>query len=49
MNPDTILIFDFGGQYCHARVYGYTVAIRAVKSKEAMTASFAKIPYKILE
>ncbi|MGP3666968.1 MAG: glutamine-hydrolyzing GMP synthase [Candidatus Bathyarchaeota archaeon] len=32
-----------------ARAYGYTVAIRAVKSKEAMTASFAKIPYKVLE
>jgi len=32
-----------------ARAYGYTVAVRAVKSKEAMTASFAKIPYEILE
>jgi len=32
-----------------SRAYGYTVAIRAVESKEAMTASFAKIPYNILE
>jgi GMP synthase (glutamine-hydrolysing) len=32
-----------------SRAYGYTVAIRAVESKEAMTASFAKIPYDILE
>ena len=32
-----------------ARSYGYTVAIRIVESKEAMTASFSKISYDILE
>jgi len=32
-----------------SRAYGYTIAIRAVESKEAMTASFAKIPYNVLE
>lgn len=32
-----------------SRVYGHTIAIRAVKSKEAMTADFAKIPYDMLE
>ena len=32
-----------------SRAYGYTIAIRTVESKEAMTASFAKIPYDILE
>mgnify|MGYP001119853899 CR=1 FL=1 len=32
-----------------SRAYGYTIAIRVVESREAMTASFAKVPYNILE
>jgi GMP synthase (glutamine-hydrolysing) len=32
-----------------ARAYGYTIVVRAVESREAMTASFAEIPYDILE
>jgi len=32
-----------------ARAYGYTVAVRAVESREAMTANFAKISYDVLE
>jgi len=32
-----------------SRAYGYVVAVRVVESREAMTASFAKIPYLVLE
>jgi len=32
-----------------ARAYGYTIAVRALESREAMTANFAKIPYETLE
>jgi len=32
-----------------ARSYGYVVSVRVVESREAMTASFAKIPYAVLE
>jgi len=31
------------------RVYGYTIAIRAVDSVDGMTASFSKIPHEVLE
>ena len=32
-----------------SRAYGYVVAVRVVESREAMTASFAQIPYPVLE
>jgi GMP synthase (glutamine-hydrolysing) len=32
-----------------SRAYGYVVAVRAAESREAMTASFAEIPYAVLE
>jgi GMP synthase (glutamine-hydrolysing) len=32
-----------------SRAYGYVVAVRAAESREAMTASFANIPYAVLE
>jgi GMP synthase (glutamine-hydrolysing) len=32
-----------------SRAYGYVVAVRAMESREAMTANFAQIPYPVLE
>jgi len=32
-----------------ARAYGHVIAVRVVESVEAMTASFAKLPYELLE
>ena len=31
------------------RTYEYTIAVRAVESKDGMTADWVKLPYKILE
>ena len=31
------------------RAYGYTVAVRIVESREAMTANFGKVPFDVLE
>ena len=31
------------------RVYGETIAIRAIEAKDAMSANFAKLPYELLE
>ncbi len=32
-----------------SRAYGYVVAVRAMQSREAMTANFAQIPWEVLE
>ena len=32
-----------------SRAYGDVIAVRIVESREAMTASFAKVPYEVLE
>jgi len=37
------------GVHGDARAYGYTIAIRSVDSIDAMTASFTKLPYSLLE
>ena len=32
-----------------ARTYEYTIAVRAVESKDGMTADWVKLPYKVIE
>jgi GMP synthase (glutamine-hydrolysing) len=32
-----------------ARDYGYVIAVRAIESKDAMSATFSKVPYSVLE
>jgi GMP synthase (glutamine-hydrolysing) len=32
-----------------ARDYGYVIAVRAIESKDAMSATFSKVPYDVLE